>query len=177
MLNDCKSDYQVALDRCKRNKLRNAINIVISGAVLVAVIFIAVTWVQTKANKAVFDENLALVESYIQQTEFEKADSLLTLSLDNFRPPYMKPFVISGTVKATRKELNDEIDKFVTATIGNVTKMRKANRGRIDKYSWELVKRALDLARRMTHFRALGISILNNSLEKIMKKTFAFSFY
>lgn len=140
-----RSDYQVALDRCKRNKIRNAINIVISGAVLAAVIFIAVTWVQTKANKAAFDENLALVESYIQQTEFEKADSLLTLSRNNFRPPYMKPFVISGTVKATRKDLNDEIDKYVTATIGNVTKMRKANRGRIDKYSWELVKRALDL--------------------------------
>lgn len=140
-----RSDYQVALDKCKANKIRNIINGAIVGAVVAAIIFIAVTWVQTKANKAVFDENLVQVESYIQQTEFEKADSLFTLSRENFRPSYMKPFVISGTVKTTRKQLDDEIDKYVTATIGNVTKMKKANRGRIDKYSWELVKRALDL--------------------------------
>lgn len=140
-----RSDYQVALDRCKRNKLRNIVNAIIVGAIVAAIIFIVITWVQTKANKAVFDENLAQVEAYIQQTEFEKADSLLTLSRENFRPPYMKPFVISGTVKSTRKQLDNEIDRYVTATIGNVTKMKKANRGRIDKYSWELVKRALDL--------------------------------
>ena len=140
-----RSDYLVALDKCRANKIRNIINGAIVGAVVAAVIFIAVTWVQTKANKAVFDENMSQIESYIQQTEFEKADSLLTLSRENFRPSYMKPFVISGTVKTTRKQLDDEIDKYVTATIGNVTKMKKANRGRIDKYSWELVKRALDL--------------------------------
>ena len=140
-----RSDYQVALDRCKRNKLRNAINAVIVGAVFAVGVFVAITWIQTKANKAIFDENLTIVESYIQQAEFEKADSLLTLSRENFRPPYMKPFVVSGTVKAKRKHLDDEIDKYVTATIGNVTKMKKANRGRIDKYSWELIRRALDL--------------------------------
>ena len=140
-----RSDYQVALDRCKRNKLRNAINAVIVTAIAAVIIFIAITWVQTKASKAVFDENLAQIESYIEQTEFEKADSLLTLSRENFRPPFMKPFVVSGTVRATRKQLDKEIDKYVTATIGNVNKMKKANRGRIDKYSWELVKRALDL--------------------------------
>lgn len=140
-----RSDYQVALDRCKANKIRNIINGAIVGTVVAVIVFIVVTWVQTKANKAVFDENLAQIESFIQQTEFEKADSLLTLSRENFRPSYMKPVVISGTVKSTRRQLDNEIDKYVTATIGNVTKMKKANRGRIDNYSWELVKRALDL--------------------------------
>lgn len=140
-----RSDYQVALDRCKRNKLKNVINTIIVSAIVAAIVFVAITWVQTKANKTLFDENLAQVESYIQQTEFEKADSLLTISKDNFRPTYMRPFVISGTVKSTRKQLDNEIDKYVSTTIGNVTKMKKANRGRIDKYSWELVKRALDL--------------------------------
>lgn len=140
-----RSDYQVALDSCKRNKLRNVINFIIICAIVATVIFIATTWVQTKANKAIFDENLVQVEAFIQQTEFEKADSLLTLSRENFRPPFMKPFVISGTIKTTRRHLDDEIDQYVTSTIGNVTKMKKANRGRIDKYSWELVKRALDL--------------------------------
>lgn len=140
-----RSEYRVALDRCKRNKLRNIINAVIVGAVVVTIIFIAFTWVQTKANKAVFDENLALIESYIQQSEFEKADSLITFSRENFYPPYMRPFVISSTIKSTRKHLDDEVDKYVTLTIRNVAKMRKANRGRIDNYSWTLIRRALDL--------------------------------
>ena len=140
-----RSDYLAALDKCKANKIRNIINGAIIGVVVAAFIFIAVTWVQTKANKALFDERIAQVESYIHQTDFERADSLLTLSGENFRPTYMKPFVISGTIKSTRKHLDKEIDRYVTSTIGNVTKMRKANRGRIDKYSWELVKRALDL--------------------------------
>lgn len=140
-----RSDYQVALDKCKRNKLKNVINAIIVGVIVAVIVFVAITWMQTKANKAVFDENISQVQSYIQQTEFEKADSLLTLARDDFRPPYMKPFVISGTVKSTRKHLDNEIDKYVTNTIGNVTKMKKANRGRIDNYSWDLVKRALDL--------------------------------
>ena len=61
---------------------------------------------------------------------------------EEFAPSYLR-FIIRGRVRKCDVAIESAIDSFVESRIEQIQAMVKANRGRIDDYTWELITGAM----------------------------------
>ena len=60
-----------------------------------------------------------------------------------FRPGYIS-FIVSTKAKRLNSMIEVAITDYVTQTVEQVNIMKTANRGKIDVYCWELIKKAME---------------------------------
>ena len=112
-------------------------------SVLLVTIFVAYSWLTTKKSMALFDQQLERVEQMVENDEFNEAKIFLDSSHDAFQPGYLR-FLISGKTHRANETIETGIDLFVEKRIEQIQTMVRANRNRIDDYTWGLIVEAME---------------------------------
>lgn len=105
--------------------------------------FTAYSWIRAKESMARFDDSVVQMAGMLDKEEFNEARSFIQEQKNAFVPSYLR-FIISGKMRKCDQLIDKAIDDFVEARIGQIQAMMKANRGRIDDYTWELIKGAMN---------------------------------
>ena len=111
---------------------------------IVAVIaFVGFTWLSAKNSMDRFENTTSVVPEMIQNEQFKEAKALVADAREAFRPGYIS-FIVSTKTKRLNSMIEVAITDYVTQTVEQVNIMKTANRGKIDDYCWELIKKAME---------------------------------
>ena len=86
---------------------------------------------------------MEVVASLVEQDSFNEAKENCELAKAAFKPSYLR-FLVSRKTRQTLNGIEDSIDNFVADRIEQVNVLIKANRGRIDSYTWDLIVQAME---------------------------------
>ena len=115
----------------------------ILSAVLVGLIFVCYSWITARNSIKSFDSKMEVVASLVEQDSFNEAKENCELAKAAFKPSYLR-FLVSRKTRQTLNGIEDSIDNFVADRIEQVNVLIKANRGRIDPYTWDLIVQAME---------------------------------
>lgn len=137
------SQYALAKQRTKPKPGENARTGALLGGIVALVAFVGFTWLSAKNSMDRFDTTTSIVLEMIQNEQFKEAKVLVADARAAFRPGYIS-FIVNNKTKRLNSTIEVAITDYVTRTVGQVDIMKTANRGKIDDYCWELIKKAME---------------------------------
>lgn len=137
-----KARIAEALENTKPPKGRNAVTASIMVAVLLAASFVAYSWVTANQSIQQFNRALDAVSQMMEEGKFNDAKDFVHNSYDEFSPGYLR-FLVKRKVRFAEGEIEAKIDLFINERIEQIQVMIRANRNRIDDYTWGLIVEAM----------------------------------
>lgn len=137
------SQYALAKQKTKPKPGENARTGAVLGGIVALAAFVGFTWLSAKNSMDRFDTTTSVVPEMIQNEQFKEAKDLVTDAKAAFRPRYIS-FIVSTKTKRLNSMIEVAITDYVTQTVEQVDIMKTANRGKIDDYCWELIKKAME---------------------------------
>lgn len=92
---------------------------------------------------AVFNQQLETVNEMVENEAFNDAKDVLMASQNAFKPAYLR-FLVARKTNAAQDYIEQQIDNFVENRIGQIQTLIRANRNRIDDYTWSLIVEAME---------------------------------
>ena len=132
-----------AKDNSKPPKLYNLKVSLILIAILFVSGFVTYSWLTTKKSMAVFNQQLETVNEMVENEAFNDAKDFLMASQNAFKPTYLR-FLVTRKTNAAQEYIEQQIDNFVENRIGQIQTLIRANRNRIDDYTWSLIVEAME---------------------------------
>lgn len=123
-----------------RHNLKVAITLL---SIVVLAVFVGYSWMTTKKSLEIFNEKTEQLSKMLENEQFNESKDFIQAAKEAFAPSYLR-FIVAGKVRKCDQLIDRSIDDFVEARIGQIQAMMKANRGRIDDYTWELIKGAME---------------------------------
>lgn len=137
------SQYALAKQKTKPKPGENARTGAVLGGIVALAAFVGFTWLSAKNSMDRFDTTTSVVPEMIQNEQFKEAKDLVTDAKAAFRPGYIS-FIVNTKTKRLNSMIEVAITDYVTQTVEQVDIMKTANRGKIDDYCWELIKKAME---------------------------------
>ena len=135
--------YALAKQKTKPKPGENARTGAVLGGIVALAAFVGFTWLSAKNSMDRFDTTTSVVPEMIQNEQFKEAKDLVTDAKAAFRPGYIS-FIVNTKTKRLNSMIEVAITDYVTQTVEQVDIMKTANRGKIDDYCWELIKKAME---------------------------------
>lgn len=144
---ELKEDTKTLEDKKRNNNTFPRVVIIstLSTLLFASVIFVVVSFVRAGKSEARFEEKVEIIENLLEKGKYNDARNMVLRQKDEFKPSFMSGR-ISADVNALLNKIDSSLDVYVAETVEMVNMMRAANRGRIDDYCWELVRKALEEA-------------------------------
>lgn len=136
------SAIKTALDNSKprpRHNLKVAITML---CIVALAIFVGYSWMTAKKSLGAFNEKTEQMSKMLEDEQFNESKDFILAAKEEFAPSYLR-FIIRGRVRKCDVAIESAIDSFVESRIEQIQAMVKANRGRIDDYTWELITGAM----------------------------------
>lgn len=139
-----RSRVAEALENSKADTKHNWIaGGVILGVTMLA-LFIAYSWVTASNSMDKFNAGLLTVKQKLDDDKFNEAKMVLEETYGQFKPGYLQ-FIVKDRTNSARTEIENSIDEFVANRIEQIQLMIKANRNRIDDFTWNQITDAMQL--------------------------------
>lgn len=136
------SAIKTALDNSKprpRHNLKVAITML---CIVALAIFVGYSWMTAKKSLGAFNEKTEQMSKMLEDEQFNESKDFILAAKEEFAPSYLR-FIIEGRFRKCNMAIESAIDSFVESRIEQIQAMVKANRGRIDDYTWELITGAM----------------------------------
>lgn len=137
------SQYALAKQKTKPKPGENARTGAVLAGIVTVIAFVGFTWLSAKNSMDRFENTTSVVPEMIQNEQFKEAKALVADAREAFRPGYIS-FIVSTKTKRLNSMIEVAITDYVTQTVEQVNIMKTANRGKIDDYCWELIKKAME---------------------------------
>lgn len=137
------SAIKTALDNSKPRPRHNLKVTITLLCIIAFAFFVGNSWMTATRSLEVFNEKTEQISKMLEEEQFNESKGYLLAAKDEFEPSYLR-FIISGSVRKCDVEIESAIDDFVESRIEQIEAMVKANRGRIDSYTWGLITDAME---------------------------------
>lgn len=132
-----------AKNKSKPPKQYNLIVSLILIAILFISGFVTYSWLTAKKSMAAFNQQLETVNEMVENEAFNDAKDVLLASQKAFKPTYLR-FLVTRKTNVAQVYIEQQIDNFVENRIGQIRTLIRANRNRIDDYTWGLIVEAME---------------------------------
>lgn len=139
-----RSRVAEALENSKADTKHNWITGGVILGVTVLALFIAYSWVTASNSMDKFNAGLLTVKQKLDDDKFNEAKTVLEETYGQFKPGYLQ-FIVKDRTNSARTEIENSIDEFVANRIELIQLMIKANRNRIDDFTWNYITEAMQL--------------------------------
>lgn len=140
---DADSKIKTALDNSKKRPRHNFKVVMYMLGVLAVLIFVGYSWKTASDSLEKFDAATETIQSRIEAEDFNQAKTITQDSKDAFKPGYLK-FIVARKTHLREYYIEESIDNFVDERVNQIETLIKANRGRIDSFTWDLVVGAME---------------------------------
>lgn len=137
------SAIKTALDNSKPRPRHNLKVSAILLSIIALALFVSYSWVSANRSLAVFNEKVEQMSKMLEEEQFNESRAYILAAKEDFAPSYLR-FIVSGLVRKCDVAIESAIDSFVESRIEQIQAMIKANRGRIDDYTWSLITEAME---------------------------------
>ncbi len=134
---------KTSLDNSKKRPRHNFKVVMCMLGVLAVLIFIGYSWKIASDSLERFDAATETIQSSIDSEDFNQAKTITRDSKDAFRPGYLK-FIVARKTHLRESYIEQSIDDFVNERVNQIETLIKANRGRIDSFTWDLIVGAME---------------------------------
>lgn len=138
-----ESAIKTALDNSKPRPRHNLKVSAILLSIIALALFVSYSWVSANRSLAVFNEKVEQMSKMLEEEQFNESRAYIQAAKEDFAPSYLR-FIVSGLVRKCDVAIESAIDSFVESRIEQIQAMIKANRGRIDEYTWSLITEAME---------------------------------
>ena len=92
---------------------------------------------------AVFNQQIETMSEMVENEAFNEAKEFLMTSQNAFKPAYLR-FIVARKTHAAQEYIEQQIDNFIENRIVQIQTLIRANRDRIDDYTWSLIVEAME---------------------------------
>lgn len=138
-----ESAIKTALDNSKPRPRHN-LKVAVTMLCIVAIaFFVGYSWMKAKNSLLVFNSKTEQMSKMLEEEKFNESKDFIRAAKEEFTPSYLR-FIIGGSVRKCDVAIESAIDCYVESRIEQIQAMVKANRGRIDDYTWGLITDAME---------------------------------
>lgn len=137
------SEIKTALDNSKPRPKHNLKVVITIICILAIAILVAYSWLTAKKSLNIFNGKTVEMSQMLDEEKFNEAKEFILEAKSEFEPSYLR-FIVARRVSQSQNTIEIAIDEFVASRIEQVQTMMKANRGRIDEYTWGLIVEAME---------------------------------
>lgn len=141
-----KAKYDQAQAATKPERFENLKTGGILLAVVIAAVFVGLSWYYSVKSKEVYMASEANVMSRLDNsTDFDSMRTELDSIYFAFKPAYTR-LVVRGSYVENQRRISDAKEAHIDKMVSNINTMLKASRGRFNKYSEEALFKLLEVA-------------------------------
>lgn len=138
------SAIRTALDNSKPRPRHNLKVVITLLCIVALVLFVGYSWLTAKKSLTEFNEKTELMYKMLEDERFIESKEFIQTAKEGFAPSYLR-FILGSRVRSCDDAIESAIDNFIDSRIEQIQTMIKANRGRIDDYTWDLITEAMEL--------------------------------
>ena len=140
---DVDSQIKAALDNSKKRPRHNLKVTLWMIATVIVALFVAYSWMTAASSMQKFNEDSVVLQEMLESEQLDSAKVFIEQSEEAFRPSYLR-FIVLRQTHIRENNLEKSIDDFVTMRVAQIETLIRANRGRIDEYTWGLITEAME---------------------------------
>lgn len=147
---DWNNEYEKAKKELKRNTAPDSRENLKAGAILAAVVvvalFVLITWTMSSASSKRYHEGETTIMAQIETSkDYDGLSSKLDTCFLKYKPAYTR-FTIRRSYKKNLSVIAEAKETEVVKLVEGINAMLKANRGRFNRYSEEALFKLLEVA-------------------------------